>query len=98
MLQQAGASHFQRQAESELAFLKGHIYQQLVAFNIHYVAESAVAASSEIKAHAAGADAKVPHTQVIEKFGQSWIHDVEFLALCAGPDAKHRHQDQENGP
>ena len=84
--------------EPYLTLFKGHIYQQLVAFNIHHVAESAVTAPGEIKAHAAGADAKVPHTQVIEKFGQSWIYDVEFLALCAGPDAKHRHQDQENGP
>lgn len=89
MVERTRASPSTGRFATELPLFEGHIYQQFVAFNLNYVAKGTVTTASEIKPNPARADAQVAYAEIIKEFGQGWIHDVEFLAVCAGTDAEH---------
>src|SRR6478735_9132983 len=75
--------------------LERHIHQQLVAFNVDDVTERPFSATCEVKSHAAATDAHVANAQMVQKFRQRRIHDVQLFPMRAGTDAQHRHQNEK---
>ena len=59
---------------------KCDIDQQLLARDVHNIAERALTLTREVQRHAAVPDAQVTNVQKVEPIRQSWIHDMKFLA------------------
>src|SRR5215472_5798590 len=74
---------------------KRHVYGQLVAFDVHHIAEGTVATAREIKTDAAVADAQVADIQVVKPLRQLRVDDVQLFSWRAGANAKNRNQDQK---
>ena len=81
--------------KKRLSLLERHVHQELVAFDINDVAESSLAAASEVQSYTAASHAHVANAQMVQKFRQRRIHNVQFSPLSAGTNTKHRHQDEK---
>ena len=68
-----------KNAEARL-LSKCDIDQQLLARDVHNIAERALTLTREVQRHAAVPDAQVTNVQKVEPVRQSWIHDMKFLA------------------
>src|SRR5207302_3009800 len=54
-----------------------------------------VPAAGEIQSNAAAANTHVADAEVLQKFRQRRIHDIQLSSLGAGPDAEHGHQHEK---
>src|ERR1700760_2392167 len=76
---------------SSSPLLKRDVHQQLIAFDIDYIAEGSLAAARKIEPHAAATNAHVANRQMLKKFRQRRVHNVQLSSLGAGADTKDRH-------
>ena len=80
----------------KLSFFERDIHQHLVAFNVDHVAEGPLAAAREVEPDATAAHAHVANAQMLQKFRQRRVHDVQLFPVSAGTDTEHRHQNEKH--
>src|SRR5215472_3222982 len=67
-------------------FLERHVYQQLVSFDLDYIAEGTFTAAGEIQTDTAAANVQIANAQLIQERRQRRIDDIQLFARRARAD------------